>query len=70
MSSYTPADEKCLALNFAMTALVKSLFDQGHLNIDLFFKELAGAREHLERLGETGAANLLGSMAEELQRIG
>lgn len=66
---YTPADEKALALTYALTALVKTLSDTGVIKMDHFFTDLAGARRALERVGETGAAALLGSLSESLQRI-
>ncbi|ACL72749.1 MAG: hypothetical protein ABN479_03845 [Billgrantia sp.] len=66
---YTPADEKALALSFAMTALIKTLAHQKHLDMDLLFKDLSGARRRLESLGEDGAAKLLGAFAESLQAV-
>lgn len=66
---YTPADEKALALTYALTALVKTLVDSGVLERDHFFVNLAGARTQLERIGETGAAELLGALNESLQAI-
>lgn len=66
---YTPADEKALALNYALTALIKTLVDANVIERDHLFTNLAGAREALERVGETGAAELLGAMNESFQRI-
>jgi len=68
-SDYTPADEKALTLNYAYTALVKTLADSGALSMDDLFRNLAGARGALERVGETGAATLLGAMAASLQGV-
>jgi hypothetical protein len=69
MADYTPADEKCLALTYALTALIKALVDSGALDRDRLFSNLAGARESLERVGETGAAVLLASLNESLLGI-
>ncbi len=65
----TDADEKALALYNAYTALAKTLADAGVLDMDHLFTNLAGARAQLDRIGETGAANALGSMAENLTSI-
>lgn len=66
---YTPADEKSLALTYALTALVKTLIDAGVMERDHLFSNLAGARAQLGRIGETGAAELLGALNESLLRI-
>ena len=66
---YTPADEKALALTYAFTALVKTLTDSGLIDRDHLFVNLAGARTQLERIGETGAAELLGALNESLQAL-
>ena len=63
------ADERALALYYAYTALVKSLADANVLDRDHLFTNLAGARQQLDRIGETGAAAALGSMAENLTAI-
>ncbi|OSQ45568.1 hypothetical protein [Thalassospira sp. MCCC 1A01428] len=63
----TAADQKALALNVAMTALVRSLVMQNHLDIDLYLSQLGSARQRLEQLEETEAAALLGGFAESLQ---
>jgi len=68
-ADYTPADEKALALSYAYTALVKTLADSGAMSMDDLFRNLAGAHDALERIGETGAARLLGAVAESLQSI-
>lgn len=68
-AGYTPADEKALALSYALTALVKSLVDSGALDRDHLFSNLAGARTQLESIGETGAAAMLGELNESLLRI-
>jgi len=65
----TPADEKALALTYAFTALVKTLSDSGVIEMDHLFSNLAGAHGALVRVDETGAAELLGSLNESLQRI-
>lgn len=65
----TPADEKALALSYAFTALVKTLIDAEAIERDHLFSNLAGARGQLERIGETGAAALLGALNESLLRI-
>lgn len=67
---YTPADEKCLALLYAYQALVKALSEAGALRMDDLFRELAGAQGAAQLAGETGAAALLGAMAEQLQGLG
>jgi len=66
---YTPANEKSLALSYAFTALVKTLVDAGVIDRDHLFSNLSGARAQLERIGETGAAALLGALNESLLRI-
>lgn len=65
----TPADEKALALIYAYTALVKTLADSGQLDMDHLFTNLAGARQQLSRIGETGGAHHLGTLSESLTRI-
>lgn len=65
----TPADEKVLALSYAFTALIRTLHQSGHLDMDVLFSNLAGARKQLERIGETGAAGHLGTLNESLLRI-
>lgn len=67
--NYTPADEKALALTYALTAIVKTLVDSGAMDRDQLLSNLAGARGQLERIGETGAAELIGSLNESLLRI-
>lgn len=67
--AFTPADEKALALSYAYEALVKTLADSGVLNMDHLFSNLAGAQGAAQRVGEVGAATLLGALAEQLQRI-
>lgn len=69
MENFTPADEKALALTYAFTALVKTLADAGTLDKDQLFSNLAGARGQLERIGESGAAQLLAALNESLLRI-
>jgi len=64
------ADEKALAMSYAFTALVRSLHQQNALDIDGLFSNLAGARQQLERIGETDAAGYLGALSESLQGIG
>ncbi len=66
----TPADEKALALVYAYQSLVKVLIEQKSISADDLFRELAGARSAALRVGETGAAELLGSLAESLQGLG
>lgn len=66
---FTPADEKALAMTYAFTALVKTMVDTELLDRDHLFSNLAGARAQLERIGETGAAELLGALNESLLRI-
>jgi len=66
MNDYTPADEKSLALCYAYTALVRALCKSGALTQDDLFVQLAGATQQLERIGESGAAAFLGSMAQNL----
>lgn len=62
-------DEKMLALSFALTALVKTLVDGEVIDRDHLFSNLAGARTQLERIGESGAAEMLGALNESLLRI-
>ena len=69
MENITPADEKCLALIYALTALIKTLVDSEVLDRDHLFSNLAGATEQLETIGETGAAALIASLNESLLRI-
>ena len=65
MSEYpTPADEKSLALSYAMTALIKTLVDSGVVDRDHLFINLAGAQKNLANIGENGAADLLASLNE------
>ena len=66
---YTPADEKALALTYAMTALIKTLVDGGVLDRDHLFSNLAGAKTQLERIGEAGAAKSMAALSESLLRI-
>lgn len=65
----TPADEKCLALTYALTALAKTLVDSGAMDRDHLFSNLAGAQAQLARIGESGAASLLGALNESLLGI-
>lgn len=65
----TTADEKALALNYALTALIKTLIDSGAIERDHLFSNLAGAKMQLERIGEDGAASSLGSLNESWLRI-
>lgn len=65
----TPADEKALALVYAYQALVRALVESNALRMDDLFKELAGAQAAATRVGEHGAAALLGSLAEQMQGI-
>ena len=69
MNDYTPADEKSLALNYALTALMKTLVDANVIDRDDLFRNLAGARMQLEQIGEEGAAKLLAALNESLIRI-
>lgn len=69
MSDYTPADEKALALNYAITALMKTLVDANVIERDHLFNNLAGARQQLEHVGEVGAADLLAALNESWLRI-
>lgn len=68
--SNTPADQKALALSFALTALIKTLADSGALEMDAFMRDLSGARTRLDEIGEPDAAALLGALAESFQGIG
>jgi hypothetical protein len=65
----TPADEKALALYYAYAALVRALCKSGALTQDALMEQLAGANQQLHRVGEVGAAALLGSMAQNLWTI-
>jgi len=67
---YTPADEKALALLYAYQALVKALAESGALRMDDLFRELSGAQGAAQHAGETGAASLLGALAEQMQGLG
>jgi hypothetical protein len=69
MSDPTPADEKALAMYYAYTALVKTLHDDGVLNMDHLFQNLAGATKQLRTIGEHNAAEFLGAMSENLTAI-
>ncbi|NMQ05278.1 hypothetical protein E4Q08_08340 [Candidatus Accumulibacter phosphatis] len=68
-NDFTAADEKCLALTYALTALVKTLVDSEVVDRDHLFSNLAGAQRQLEAIGETGAASLLGHWNESLLGI-
>nr|WP_326528271.1 hypothetical protein [Rhodoferax sp.] len=65
----TPADEKALAMYYAYAALVRALCLNGSLSQDQLMHELAGANQQLHRIGETGAADFLGQIAQNLQAI-
>lgn len=67
--SFTPADEKALAMYYAFAALVQTLSADGVLDMDHLFQNLAGATQQLENIGETGAATFLGSMNLNLTGI-
>lgn len=67
---FTPADEKALALVYAYTALVKTLKEANVINMDHLFRELAGAQSAATRVGETGAAQHLAAVAQQLQGLG
>lgn len=69
MHDYTPADEKSLALNYAITALIKTLVDANVVDRDHLFSNLAGAQNQLEHIGEDGAAKLLAALNESWLRI-
>jgi hypothetical protein len=65
----TPADEKALAMYYAYAALVRALCKNGTLTLDQLLAQLAGANQQLHALGELGAAQFLGAMAQNLQSI-
>ena len=65
----TPADEKSLALYYAYAALVRALCKNNTLKLDDLLAQLAGANQQLHRIGETGAATFLGSVAQNRQAI-
>lgn len=69
MNTPTPADEKALAMYYAYTALVRALCTSGAITQDDLMKQLAGANQQLQRIGETGAAGFLGALAQSLQGI-
>lgn len=69
MNTPTPADEKALAMYYAYTALVRALCINGAITQDDLMKQLAGANQQLQRIGETGAAEFLGALAQSLQGI-
>lgn len=69
MPDITPADEKALALYYAYAALARTLIKSGVITHDAFMANLAGANQQLLRIGETGAAALLGAMAQNLLAI-
>ncbi len=58
-NSYTPTDEKVLAMNYALTALLKLLHQQGLIHVGDYVHEMNGAFGALLRAGETGAAAYL-----------
>lgn len=66
---YTPADEKALAMSYAMTALLKTLIDSNVLDRDHLFSNLAGAKTQLEAIGEDGAAKMLAALNESWLRL-
>jgi hypothetical protein len=63
---YTETDEKVLAMNYAMTALIKLLSEQGHIEISDYVHELTGAIGALNRVGEVGAEGFLESYRQHL----
>ncbi len=67
--SITPADEKALALYYAYAALVRALCKNGTLNFDQLLPHLAGANQQLHAMGELGAAQFLGAIAQNLHNI-
>lgn len=67
--NYTPADEKALAMSYAMTALLKTLVDSNVVDRDHLFSNLAGAKQQLENIGEDGAATMLAGLNESWLRI-
>ena len=67
--AYSPADEKLLAMYYAYAALVRALCLNGSLTNDQLLSQLAGANQQLHALGEVGAADFLGSMAQNLLAI-
>lgn len=58
-----------MALSYAYVALIRALAKNGSLTEDQLLPELAGATGQLQRIGETGAAELLGSFCENLQGV-
>lgn len=62
-------NERALALVYGFTALMKTLVDDGQLDRDHLFKNLAGARQQLENIGEAGAAAALGELNQSFWRI-
>ena len=65
----TPADEKALAMYYAYAALVRALCLNGALTQDQLMQQLAGANQQLHQIGEAGAAQFLGQIAQNLQSI-
>lgn len=63
---YTEADEKCLAMVEAYTALVLTLIGARVIQMDALQHHLIGVNLRLERIGETGAARFLASLREAL----
>ncbi|MGQ0622759.1 MAG: hypothetical protein ACT4QA_23120 [Panacagrimonas sp.] len=54
---------------YAYTALVRALCKSGALNLDDLMAQLGSARQQLVAIGESQAAALLGSLAENLQAV-
>ncbi len=69
MNTPTPADEKALAMFYAYSALVRALCKSGAITQDDLMKELAGANQQLQRIGELEAAGFLGGLAQSLHAI-
>ena len=64
-----PGDEKALAMYYAYAALVRALCLNGALTQDQLMQQLAGANQQLHQIGEAGAAEYLGQIAQNLQSI-
>lgn len=62
-------DEKVLAMYYAYTALAKSLIETDVLDAEHLFSNLEGANKQLARIGETGAAEALTEIRENLDGI-
>lgn len=68
-TEFTPTDEKVLAGYYAWIALVRTLQNQGVLDMALLNGQLADAIQNLNMHGETGAAEHVESHRKHVERL-